>query len=365
MTASCPTALRLRPAHFQDQLDLAVVGLNHTTAPVAVRERAAVREGEQEALLSHLRRHAREVMLLSTCNRTEVYMSGIQGDPQSAFEGAWGHRLSEHLYVHRGHEAAAHLYRVAAGLDSLVIGETQIQGQVKRAWQDASKRRDTGALLNKAAQGALAAGKRVRFETGLSDRVVSVSSAAVELAQGIFGDLSGRTALIVGAGETAELTLTHLRAAGVGDVIVVNRTEERARALAERVGGRACASEMLHEVLPEADVVIASSAAPHYVLRPDGMAAALQGRERPMFLIDISVPRILDPAIAGVPGAHLYNLDDLQAIVQRNLASRRAALPQAEQIVEEGVAELERWSAFREARLAALADSPSAALASD
>ena len=336
-------------------LDLAVVGLNHKTAPLEVRERAAVREGEQEALLTHLRRHAREVMLLSTCNRTEVYLAGlrgagVQGDALSAFEGAWGQALRPHLYVHTGIQAADHLYRVTAGLDSLVVGETQIQGQVKRAWQDASRRGDTAALLNKAAQGALASGKRVRHETGLNDNVVSVSSAAVQLAQGIFGSLEGRTALIVGAGETAELTLTHLRAAGVQDVIVVNRTEERARQLAERVGGRACASEMLHTLLPEADVVIASSAAPHHVLRAAGVQEALQGRSAPMFLIDISVPRILDPGIAGVPGAHLYNLDDLEGIVQHNLSSRLTLLPRAEAIVEESVADLSRWNSFRTAR---------------
>jgi len=353
----CPTVLRFQE-HGTPDLNLSVVGLNHKTAPVAVRERATVRDGEQEALLHHLRQHAREVMLLSTCNRTEVYMAGVQGDPISAFEGAWGHALRSHLYVYQGVRAADHLYRVAAGLDSLVIGETQIQGQVKRAWQDASARGDTAALLNKAAQGALASGKKVRHETGLNDNVVSVSSAAVQLATSIFGNLEGRTALIVGAGETAELTLTHLRAAGVRDVIVVNRTEERARQLADKVGGRACASEMLHTLLPEADVVIASSGAPHYVLRPEGVQDAMQGRVSPMFLIDISVPRILDPAIAGVSGAHLYNLDDLEGIVQRNLASRTELIPQAETIIAQGVMDLTRWNAFREAAARAPSTSP-------
>jgi len=363
----CPTALKFWNAGLGGvgTLDLSVVGLNHKTAPVAVRERTAVREGEHDALLDHLRQHAREVMLLSTCNRTEVYMAGVQGDPLSAFEGAWGVALRPHLYQHQGLAAADHLYRVAAGLDSLVIGETQIQGQVKRAWQDASKRGDTSALLNKAAQGALATGKKVRFETGLNDNVVSVSSAAVQLATSIFGSLEGRTALIVGAGETAELTLTHLRAAGVKDVIVVNRSEERARLLADKVGGRACASEMLHTLLPEADVVIASSAAPHYVLRPEGVQEAMQGRVSPMFLIDISVPRILDPEIAGVSGAHLYNLDDLEDIVRRNLASRTELLPQAEAIIGTGLADLTRWNSFREARARQVAAAPLQAIASD
>ena len=333
-------------------LNLAVVGLNHTTAPVEVRERAAVRDDEREVLLSHLRRHAREVMLLSTCNRTEVYLAGVVGEPLSAFEGAWGHFLRDHLYVYQGEEAVRHLYRVSAGLDSLVIGETQIQGQVKRAWQDASHRGDTGALLNKAAQGALSAGKKVRSQTGLSDKVVSVSSAAVELAQQALGGLAGRSALVLGAGETAELTLRHLKSAGVADIVVVNRTAERARQLADKLGGRVCAAEYLHEALPEADVLIASSAAPHYVLGAEGLSAALAHRpQRPMMLIDISVPRILNPDIAAVAGAHLFNLDDLQGVVSRNLASRRAALPQAEGIVDTAMAELLRWQHFRENQL--------------
>ncbi|KEF33256.1 glutamyl-tRNA reductase [Deinococcus sp. RL] len=356
MTLACPTGRALLArSHvaLPVALDFVVVGLNHQTAPVEVRERAAVRAGEEAAVLAHLSRFAREVMLLATCNRTEVYLAGLRGDPRAVFGDAWGADLQEHLYVHRGEAAAAHLYRVAAGLGSLVIGETQIQGQVKRAWQLSRELGLSGTVLNKVAQGALAAGKRVRTETALADRVVSVSSVAVELAQAALGGLTGRTALILGAGETAELTLTHLRAAGVDDVIVVNRTAERARALAERLGGRACAAELLHEALPAADVVIASSAAPHYVLHPQGVAAALEGRlGRPMFLIDISVPRILDPDIGRVPGAFLYNLDDLTAIVSRNLASRRAALPHAEAIVREGVSDLARWNLTREAQRA-------------
>ncbi|GGL74618.1 glutamyl-tRNA reductase [Deinococcus aerolatus] len=356
MTLACPTARQFvarSPLPAPDPLDFVVVGLNHHSAPVEVRERAAVRAGEEDALLAHLSRHAREVMLLATCNRTEVYLAGLSGDPLSAFQGAWGHALEDHLYSHSGEEAVTHLYRVASGLDSLVIGETQIQGQVKRAWQAANARGLSGPLLNKIAQGALAAGKRVRTETGLSDSVVSVSSAAVELAELALGGLAGRTALIIGAGETAELTLTHLRAAGIEDVIVVNRTAERARQLAARLGGRVCAAEFLHEALPEADVVIASSAAPHYVLNGEAVAAALAARgsgDRPMFFIDISVPRILDPDIAAVRGAHLLNLDDLTAVVHHNLQGRRAALPQAGAIIREAASDLSRWHLTRTAQ---------------
>lgn len=350
MMPTCPTATSFwRAANLAcGDLDLVVVGLNHQTAPVEVRERAAVKAGELDSLYHFLGTRASEVMILATCNRTEIYLVGVRGDAALAFEEAWGPDLGAYLYQHSGSAAAEHLYRVAAGLNSLVLGETQIQGQVKRAWQTASELGYAGTLLNKVAQGALAAGKRVRTETGMSDKVVSVSSAAVELAQATLGDLSGRTALIIGAGETAELTLTHLRAAGIGEVIVVNRTEARAQQLAAKLGGRACADAYLQEVLPEADVVIASSAAPHYVLDRSGVAQALSGRSQPMFLIDISVPRILNPDIAEV--AYLYNLDDLTEVVSRNLASRHAALPQAHAILREAGAELRRWNWTREAK---------------
>lgn len=324
-------------------LNFVVVGVNHKTAPVSVRERIALRPDEFPAMLEHLQKHAREVMILSTCNRTEVYMAGVAGDPLSAFEGAWGQPLRQYLYLRHGLHALKHLTRVASGLDSLVLGETQILGQVKRSWQDASQSGTTGSILNKATQLALQVGKRVRTETGIADKAVSVSYAAVELAKNIFGDLQGKTALIVGAGETAELTLTHLRASGIQDVIVVNRTVERAKKLAETWGGQACAIDMLLEALPKADVVIASSSAPHYVIRAEHVKNALAARTAPMFLIDISVPRILEPEIGHVEGAYLYNLDDLTLIVERNLTERAKLIPHAETLIEEGLTEFKRW----------------------
>lgn len=324
-------------------LNFVAVGVNHKTAPLSVRERIALRPEEFPLMLEHLQKHAREVMILSTCNRTEVYMAGVVGDPLSAFEGAWGQPLREYLYIKHGLHALKHLTRVASGLDSLVLGETQILGQVKRTWQDAHKAGTTGSILNKATQLALQVGKRVRTETGISDKAVSVSYAAVELAKSIFGDLQGKTALIVGAGETAELTMTHLKSSGIQDVIVVNRTVERAKKLAEAFGGQVCAIDMLLEALPKADVVIASSSAPHYVIRAEHVQNALKERTAPMFLIDISVPRILEPEISHTEGAYLYNLDDLTAIVERNLAQRAKLIPHAETLIEEGLTEFKRW----------------------
>jgi len=342
-SANCPTGKALSATH-NPILDLRVIGLNHKTAPLAVRERVGVREDELTPLLEHLRRHAQEVTLLSTCNRTEVYLAGVKGDPISAFEGGWGLSLRPFLYEKHGLEAVRHLYRVSSGLDSLVLGETQIQGQVKKAWQTAFEAGFTGPLLNKTFQTALETGKNVRSHTGISDVAVSVSYAAVQLAERILGTLEGKTALVVGAGETAELTLTHLRSRGIGEVYVVNRTVERAFKLAEQWGGKACAVETLAEVLPHADVVLASSSAPHYVIQPHRVSDALEGRsERPMFLIDISVPRIIDPEVGHLEGAYLYNLDDLTRIVEENLEGRTSKLPEAEMIVGQRLERFEGW----------------------
>lgn len=340
----------MKTALDRSALDIVVVGLNHHTAPVMIREQATVRPGEEETVLARVAPHTREVMLLATCNRTELYLVAPSADPVHLFRNIWGVELDEHLYVYRGLRAIEHLYSVTAGLNSQVIGETQIQGQVKRAWQTAQRQQTSGTLLNKAVQGALATGKRVRHETGMSDHVVSVSSAAVELATCALSDLKGRTALIIGAGETAELTLTHLRSAGVADVIVVNRTLERAQQLAGKLGGTPCPQESLNRMLPYADVVIASSAAPHYVLNAFEVGTALASRARPMVLIDISLPRNLNPDIQEVTGAFLYNLDDLTDIVSRNLQSRQQAVPHAEAIVREGRAELLRWHLTRQAQ---------------
>ena len=354
MLLTCPTARSLlQTAPYEPRkLDFAAVGLNHQTAPLAVRERAAVPVQGLGVLYGILRDYADEVMIVATCNRTEIYLAGVRGSLADAFNHAFHGQFDGYLYSHWERNAVQHLYRVVAGLDSLMVGETQIQGQVKRALGEAAEAGAVGTLLNKVVQGALAAGKRVRSETALSDRVVSVSSAAVELAREVLGDLEGRTALILGAGETAELTMTHLRAAGVTDVLVVNRTEERARTLADRFGGRTCPYQQLQQALPLADVVIASAYAPHWVVQgADAGQALAQRGGKPIFFFDISMPRILAPDIGGVEGAYLYNLDDLNSIVARNIDLRRAELPHAEAIIREAAADLVRWHLTREAQL--------------
>ncbi len=343
--------LQVSPHTSSQNTVITVVGVNHKSAPLSIRERVAMRDSEMAGLLEHLRKHALEVVLLSTCNRTEVYFAGVQGDALAAFEGAWGVSMRPYLYCYQGRHALEHLYQVSSGLDSLVLGETQILGQVRRAWQTAHSQGHTHSVLNKAFQSALEVGKQVRHQTGISDVAVSVSYAAVQLAQDILGDLTGKTALVVGAGETAELTLTHLKAKGIAEVYVVNRTVERAQKLADQWGGKACAVDRLCEVLPHADVVIASSAAPHYVIQPHRVRHALEQRlERPMFLIDISVPRIIDPEVGHLEGAYLYNLDDLTSIVERNLHARASKIPQAQKIIAAALERYLHWYAMYQNR---------------
>jgi glutamyl-tRNA reductase len=322
---------------------LLAIGMNHRSAPLSVRERAALRPEELAPTLAHLNLHAEEAMILSTCNRSEVYLSGLRGDALAAFEGAWGHSLRPYLYVYQGEMALRHLMRVTSGLDSLVLGETQIQGQVRRAWDAARSLGATGPRLNRAVQLSIETGKAVRSRTGISDKAVSVSYAAVRLAQTILGELQGKTAVLIGAGETAELTLTHLRASGIAEALVLNRNQERARDLAARWGAAACPVDRLREILPRADLVIASAAAPHYVLRRTWVEQVMAGRSAPLFLIDISVPRILDPACAEVEGVYLYNLDDLRQLVADHLADRARYLPEAEALIEQALERYRAW----------------------
>lgn len=354
MLLNCPTARLLLCAGERTPrpLDFLVVGLNHQSASLGVREKASVPAGGVAELLANLRPIAAEAMVVATCNRTEIYLSGLRCCPRAAFNEAFGGEFDSNIYLHQGRDAVIHLYRVVAGLDSLVVGETQIQGQVKRALADAVEHKTAGKFISKVVQGALAAGKRVRTETSLSDRVVSVSSAAVELAAEKLNGLQGKTALVIGAGETAELTLKHLCAAGVGAVLVSNRTEGRAADLAAKFDGRVWNHADLPRALEIADVVIASTGAQRFVLSADAVSVNVARRAgRPLFLFDISMPRNIDPQIGELSGVFLSNLDDINAIVNRNLSSRRLALPQAEAIIREAAADLVRWHLTREAQL--------------
>ena len=339
-------------------MPLAVVGVSHRTAPVEVRERLVFGRAEIPAALSTLAEGgADEVALLSTCNRTEVYLTVAEMKAgEAAVRALLSERLGEspertgrYLYLHRDRAAVEHAFRVSSGLDSMILGEPQIQGQVREAYQ-AARETTTGAgpavgtVLNRLFQMSLGAGGRVRSETDLGRGAASISSAAVELAKKIFGSLSGRRALVLGAGEMSEVTLECLRAEGVRSCVVANRTFDRAAELAQKWGGRAIHWEELAQELPGADIVICSTAAPRPVLTRERVRDALPGGvKRPLCIIDIAMPRDVDPRVADEPNVFLYNIDDLQQIVEANLGRRLQQLPRAEGIIAEEAEEFWAW----------------------
>ncbi|HTU00634.1 MAG TPA: glutamyl-tRNA reductase [Candidatus Sulfotelmatobacter sp.] len=336
-------------------MEIFVLGLSHKTAPIAVRERLHVPERDLPKVLELLGAEAElaERMLLATCNRMEVY--GVTEEPLARAAAAVTQALatfhnlapaefSEGLHTRSGAEAVRHIFRVAASLDSLVVGEPQILGQVKAAYAAARAQAATGVLLGTLVEQAFHVAKRVRSETGIATAAVSVSSAAVELARKIFDDLSGRTVLIIGAGEMAELALRHLMDDGVKSILVANRSYDRALALAEQFDGRAVTFEGLRRELVAADIVISSTSAPHYVVKREELQGILhERRHRPMFLIDIANPRDVEPACNELDNVYLYNIDDLQAVVSANLREREREAERAEAIVQREVAIYLAW----------------------
>ncbi len=327
---------------------LAVVGVSHKTAPVAVRESFAFREETLPAALTDLKARAgvQEAMILSTCNRVEITITSEEdADPAALVDGFLAahknldaHTLGPHLYRHEGRAAIHHLFRVASSLDSMVLGEPQILGQLKAAYGTA---KDCGAIcgwLDGVVSRAFSVAKRVRTETGIGQMAVSVSYAAVELARKIFGSLDGRTVMIVGAGKMSELAARHLRRSGSAHVFVANRTHERAVEMARLFQGTPVEYSRMVGMLPEMDIVIASSAAQQYILTRDDMQRVISARRnRPMFLIDIAVPRNIDPAVNGIDNVFLYDIDDLQQVVESNLRERRKEAERAEVLVAEEV----------------------------
>jgi glutamyl-tRNA reductase len=337
---------------------LLAVGVSHRTAPVELRECVDFAKDGVDAALAALARRAlaREAVVLSTCNRAEIY---AVADSDAAAEG-FSRFISEyhqiehevvapHVFVRRGGEAATHLFRVAAGLDSLVVGEPQILGQVKEAFAAANALKYTGALTNRLFTSAFTVGKRVRSETGLGEGAVSVSYAATSLARKIFGDLKGLDVLILGAGEMAKLTGVHLQAQQVKQLTIASRTLATAQSLAKALNGRAVPWSSLGEALSAADIVVTATGASEPVLtRPRVEDAMRSRRSRPLFLIDIAVPRDVEGAVGDLDQVFLYNIDDLQSIVQENLARRAAELQRAEQIVREEVERFIAWMQSRE-----------------
>ena len=337
---------------------LFAIGLSHRTAPVELRERVDFSRAGLDAALLALSAGGEsvEAVVLSTCNRAEIYTaveSAACAEKIGRFISGY-HRIdygsvAGHLYFHQGADAAKHLFRVAAGLDSLVVGEPQILGQVKKAYAAAQEHRCTGALTNRLFHSAFAVGKRVRTETGLAEGAVSVSYAAIALARKIFGDLKGRSVLILGAGEMAKLTAIHLKAQQVRQLSIVSRTDAAAGQLAGQIGGRAVEWAHLDAALAAADIVVTATGAATPVLTRTRLEEIMRPRRnRPLFVIDIAVPRDVEATAGEIDQIFLYNVDDLQTIVKENLARRGAELDRAEAIVSEEVGRFAAWMQSRE-----------------
>lgn len=330
-------------------MSIAVFGVNHRTAPLEVRERFAHAARDVPTSLERvLAAGARGGVLLSTCNRTEFYLAEPEDMVPEAVWAILAERLGdgrgarEYGYAHRDRDAVRHLYRVSSGLDSMLLGESQIQGQVREAWE--ISKGQAGPVLHRLFQTALLVGARVRSETGLGMGAASAPSAAVALAGKIFNRLAGRSALILGAGDMAELAATCLASEGVRVTLVANRSYERAQAIAEALGARALSLDEAWEHFGEADIVLSSTAAPHAVVTWERVASAIARRgDRPLCILDLAVPRDVEPAVGQLENVFLYDIDDLQAVAAQAATERRSEIPAAERIVSEEVERFWAW----------------------
>jgi glutamyl-tRNA reductase len=334
--------------------ELLAIGVSHKTAPVEIRERLALTDRQAAEFLRDIRGAAdvQEAVAISTCNRTELYL--VASDPVEAESTALtmlsrqaGIRptaLASAIYAHRNCDAARHLYRVTAGLESMIVGENEIQGQVKRAYDAALAKETTGPLTNRLFKAAIETGKRVRTETAIGERQLSLPAVAVSLARELLGELSGREVVILGTGETSELTARALADSGVRAVFVATRRRDRAIGLARRYGGISVNFDELPHTLQRADIVVAATASPHVLLEAAELEEVMIRRgQRPMLLIDLAVPRDIDSASAGLAGVSLYDIDDLQAVIARNRRVRQAEARKAEGIIEEEIQQFATW----------------------
>jgi glutamyl-tRNA reductase len=322
-----------------------ILGINHRTAPVALREKVAFSEERLLAALRTLREEVgvAEVVILSTCNRTEVYWAGSASGAELS---KWLERhhgdnldLASSLYVHQEQRAVEHAFSVASGLDSMVLGEAQILGQLKDAYRVAQEAGSTGPALNKLFQAAFSAAKRVRSETRIGENAVSIASATVSLARRVYSDLSAHTVLLVGAGDMNALVARHFMSAGVKRMVIANRSLTRAQALAAELKAHAVGLEDLQKELAQADIVIACTASPEPLITKNAAAAAIRARRRrPIFMVDLAVPRDIDPAVADLEDVYLFSIDDLQQLIDENRQQREAAAGGARLLIDEEVA---------------------------
>jgi glutamyl-tRNA reductase len=335
-------------------MNIIVVGLSHKTASVDIREKVAFAPTDMEKPLQALLAipDITEAVIVSTCNRVELYATtrDIAGGMArlkrflADFHNTSLETLEPHLYSHHGEAATRHLFRVASSLDSMVVGEPQILGQIKTAYGYAAEYKSSGIILNRFLHKAFSVAKRVRTETKIASSAVSVAFAAVELAKKIFGDLSDKTVMLIGAGEMCELAAKHFINSGVRGVMVTNRTYERAVKLAEEFAGKAINYEDLFDQLHKADIILSSTGAPHFIIKPKDIEEVIQRRKlKPMFFIDIAVPRDIDPQVNNVENVYLYTVDDLNGVVATNLQQRAEEAKKAEAIVEQEVGQFFKW----------------------
>jgi glutamyl-tRNA reductase len=335
-------------------LDIVLLGLNHKTAPVELRENLAFSKDETSAALKAFKESPAisEAILISTCNRVELLMATedksnamdavklllaeFKKIPVTEFENA--------LYILDGDDAVRHIFRVASSLDSMVVGEPQILGQIKEAYQTATIKKTSGVLLNKLLHRTFFVAKRVRSETGIGDHAVSISYAAIELGRKIFGTLEGKKVLLIGAGEMAELAVEHLIRNRTGDIFVANRTFERGVKLASKFKGKPVRFEEITDCLQRVDIIISSTGSPDYVVTRDQVKGVMHSRRnRPLFFIDIAVPRDIDPEINRLTNSYIYDIDDLKGVIDNNIESRNKEAIKGERIVDEAVIRFRQW----------------------
>lgn len=334
-------------------MSILLIGLNHKSAPIEVREKLSISYAQLALKKLEIKELSANLgcAILSTCNRTEMYMH--TDDVELAHDQIIAlyedvselskDELIHHLYKKIDREAAKHLLSVAAGLDSMVLGESQIQGQVQDSYQQALNLNISDSVINTLFMTALTAGKRVRTETQIDRQAVNISSAAVEMAEHFFGSLEDKTVLVLGAGETSELTSRHLVAHGISSIMVANRTFERANWLAQEIGGTAICFDQLNDYFSKADIIISSTASPHYVLHYDDFQSILDKRDKPLLMIDIAVPRDIDPRFREDSHVRLFDLDDLQSQVALNKAYREKEAVLAREIVDEELENYKFW----------------------
>ena len=334
--------------------DIVIVGLNHKTAPVEIRECLAFSDAETDAAIEILQNYPviDEVVLLSTCNRVEVLLTtatvpaAIEAVKSflSEFKKVTPEKFDPSLYIHNGDEAVRHIFRVASSLDSMMVGEPQILGQIKAAYHGATRKKTSGVVLNRLMHRTFFVAKRVRSETGIGDHAVSISYAAVELGRKIFGNLEGKKVLLIGAGEMAELAVEHLIRNKAGDIFVANRTFERGVALAQQFHGRPIRFEEIPDHLQQVDIIISSTGSPGFIIGPEHIKGIMRGRRnRPLFFIDIAVPRDIDPEINRLPNIYVYDIDDLKGVIEENIEDRNREAIKAERIIDEAVIRFRQW----------------------